>query len=486
MAEKIELKHMGRKDIIERIIFSIVIAVLIFATGSYLPAIPVFLLVPIFAGFIVTFLFEDRKLSSIVAISLCGLLSVIFSIPPKLTPGITPDTITINLIADRQADMLRFSPPLLAGLLGGTLGWGLAAIIKEKEKLKKWVVWALFALLCINFVGISMDLNPSSVQKASKEPADGKFNNYNSLNLKTFYLMKKGLGFYPAYAHAFAQKADTPGQYPGDTWHWRSPTIFYIWSWILPADGFYILYLYLIACIICLYFIMDIARFYVDSPFHLLAPVMVIPLFAYGITGFWFTFPEYWGLFAFIMGVWGIHRKNPVVSIIGLCLAPLIRSLFFISWLGLIIPAFFTKKKADVLYLLLPGIIFPVDFLIHYRTIMSMEGVQVPPLGEWFKGSLEHFVYTLNFSFPLVSRAEFILPFMFILFIFTCVILRKNYTGRIILGCTILPMVIFLIMGTTTFRNYWGIVYLPFFLLAISLIPYKLKDKLPEIFPEGR
>ena len=476
----------SKKDIIERVILSIIIVILIFSTGSFIPAIPVFLLVPVFSAFLITFLFEDRKLSSIIAILLCGIGSLLFSYPPKITAGITPDTITLNLIADRQAEMLRFSPPLLIGILGGALGWGMATLLKSKEKLLKYAVWILFVLLCINFVWISMDLNPTSVHKASEEPLEGKYNNFNSMNLKTFYLMKKGIGFYQAYSRAYSSRAETMGQNPGDAWNWRQPALYFIWNWVLPTDGFYILYLYLLLCVFTMYFAMDIARFYVEPPLNLLAPALLAPLFVYGVVGFWFTFPEYWGLFFLMMGLWGIHRKNKVVAMIGLTVAPLIRSFYILSWLGIVIPSLFTKDKKEMLHLLAPGILFPIDFLIHYRMIMGLEGAQVPPVSEWFRGSLMHFLHTLHFGFALISRSEFVLPFMFILFIISIILLRKNYTGRIILGCALLPMILFLVLGAESYRSYWGIIYLPFFLLAISLIPYKLKIPEPDVLTDGK
>lgn len=460
---------MTRKEKIHRIAVSILIAGLLFSAGSFIPAIPVFIFVPAFVAFIITFILEEKKFSALASIIITSICSIIFSLPPGKSPGATPGATVLGQIAERQSEMLRFSPPLLLGILGGVLGWGAATLLKNHKKPILYATWVIFILICINFAAISVDLNPTAVRMASREPVVGKYNNFNSLNLKTFYLMKRGFGFYDAYSSAFSSKHDTFGQDPGSIWNWRMPTVFYLWNLMLPTDGFYIFYLYLILSVLFLYFSFDIAGDYLKKPLNLIAPALIVPVFVFGAAGFWFTFPEYWGAFFFMLGIWGIFKKNKIAALIGFTFAPLIRSFFIISYVGAIIPSFLKKEKKQVIYLLIPGVIFVFAFLFHYIHIMSLPGAMVPPAGDWIRGGLKHFQITFSFSSVLWSRAKYILPLILVLFFPAFYVLRKDYAGRILLGSAILPMIMFLIVGPSTFRQYWGIVYLPFIMLAISL-----------------
>jgi len=458
MIDKIKTLPIDRKNLIIRIFLSILLAALVFSAGSFIVAVPVYLLVPIFAAFIVASLVREKKISAITAILLAGLGSIIFSNPPGISSANTPDGIILTLVAQRQAQLLRFSPPLLQGLLGGILGWGIARLVIEKKKFEKFVVWAIFILICVNFVWISMDLNPGAIQKSTEEPLEGAYNNYNSLNIKTFYLMKSKLGFYRAYSKAFSSKADSFGKTPGS----------------------------LLGCLITLYFAFDIARRYVEPTLSLVAPVLMVPLFVYGASAFWFTFPEFWGLFFLMMGVWGIHKNNKIIAVIGFSIAPLIRSIFIVSWVGALIPAFFRKDKKESLYMLIPGLVFILGFALHYRAIAGISGVLIPSPGQWLQGTIYHFLATYKFSAALLSRPGPILHLLLILFIASIFILGRNYQARILIGCAIMPIILSLKLGTTSFRGYWGIIYLPFLLLAVSLLPYCLSEKKVEIFPERK
>jgi len=422
-----------------------------------------------FVAFIISFILEEKKFSALAAIIITSICSIIFSLPPAKIPGITPEATVLARIAERQTEILRFSPPLLSGILGSVLGWGIATILKNYRKPLIYANWVVFILICINFSAISVDLNPAAVSMSSKEPVAGRYNNFNSLNLKTFYLMKRSFGFYDAYARSFSLKHDTFGKKPGSTWNWRMPTMFYLWNWLLPTDGFYIFYLYLIMSVLFLYFSFDIAGIYLKKPLNLIAPAIIVPVFIFGSAGFWFAFPEYWGTFFFMVGIWGIFRKNKIASLIGFTLAPLIRSFFIIPYIGALIPAFFKKEKKQILYLLIPGIIFLFAFLLHYRHIMSLPDATVPPVSDWIKGGIYHFWNTFSFASVMWSKAKYILPLILILFLLSFYLLRKDYAGRVLLGSATLPMLTFLILGPSTFRQYWGIIYIPFVMLAISI-----------------
>jgi hypothetical protein len=457
------------KNLVIRIILSVITAFIVFSTTSYLVAVPVYLAVPLMVSFLVTFIIADRKVSLIASLLITSLGSLIFSIPPARMGGFTPDSIITNIIASRQAYLLSFTPPLLVGILGGALGWGIASILSEKKKAMSYVTYFLLILICINFVWVSLDLNPSSILMAWEEPAPGQYNNYNSLNLKTFYLMKHGVGFYQAYSLAYAEKADTPGMTPGNLWNWRLPTVFYLWNWLLPKDGFYIFYLYLIICIMMLWFSYSIASVYLEPPLGLVAPLSVVPLFVYGAAGFWYTFPEYWGVFFLMAALWGIFKNNLPLIAVGFILALITRSFFLIPWFGIMLFALIKKEKKEIPAYILPASVFLFAFLAHYSKVMGMSGAEVSPPGEWVRGNFQHFFATIRFSSVLLSGHLISLSLIIVMAIITTVIMRHDEKIRMLAGSAFLPMILFMFVGPDTERAYWGIIYLPVLILLASL-----------------
>lgn len=473
------------KEKIERVIAAIITAACLFSASSYLPAVPVYIIVPIFISFIITFIISGKKTSPLWVISIVSAGSIFFSAAPNGTGISTPEELVVNIIAKRQREMLTFSPPLLLGLLGGVLGWGLAVIHMEYKKLQKYIFWFMFIALLINTVWISLDLNPDAIKMASEEPSAGMYNNFNSLNIKTFYLMKRGLGFYEAYGTAYSLRAESFNQLPSDLWSWRKPVVFYLWHWLLPDDGFYILYLYILAYCISLYLIMDIAKLYLKPPLCLIPCVLSAPVFIYGTAGYWFTFPEYWGLFFLLLGLWGIAKNNKIASVLGMTMAPLIRSLFIVSWIGVFIPLMISSQRKKYMYLILSPLCFIVSIILHWKVIFTMAETLVHPLSEWLRGGFLHFWITLTFGYPLNSQWIYIIPLYLILPIVSIYIHKKDLTLWTIAGGCIVPMIFFLIIGPPTFRQYWGIIYLPVLLLLCSLsLSAFLHLKNPEEFQE--
>ncbi|MCE1246495.1 MAG: hypothetical protein LWY06_07625 [Firmicutes bacterium] len=464
--------------LILRLILSVFVAFVIFSAGSYLVAVPAYIAVPFIVSFLITFIIGDKKIASAASLIISCLGCLIFAAPPFRVPGFTPDSIINNIVSARQAYLLSYTHPLLLGVLGGLLGWGIASITAEKKKALSVITWIFFVVICINFIWVSLDLNPSSIQMAWEEPVPGKYNNYNSLNLKTFYLMKHGADFYSAYSLAFAEKADSPGMGPGNLWNWRMPTVFYIWKWLLPKDGFYIFYFYLIICILMLWLMFSIASVYLEHPLNLIAPLLVCPLFVYGAAGFWYTFSEYWGVFFLFAGIWGIFKRNIPVTAAGITLALVTRSFFIIPWAGLMLFVLLKKDRKQILACLLPFVVFAAAFLAHYFKVMSLSGAEISPPGEWMRGNFSHFLATMGFGSALVSQPEISIPMIVCLAAVVIVKMKNDHNIRMLAGAAFLPMILFIFVGPETERAYWGIIYLPFLLLLAGLCPV--------IIPEAR
>ncbi|MDI6821810.1 MAG: hypothetical protein QMD66_02890 [Actinomycetota bacterium] len=132
--------------------------------------------------------------------------------------------------------------------IGPSLIQGLIAILGSAFSVKlcmagrrKFVLYSLLIFILLSFVVNATIFNTFVLKRVSFEPAPEGYAFDGFLYLKTFYLMKRGHGYYRAFGMAFDQDQRLTGTPPA-IFGWRLPTIFWIWSTLLPANGTYLNY----------------------------------------------------------------------------------------------------------------------------------------------------------------------------------------------------------------------------------------------------
>lgn len=468
MKEEQKKQDFWESGIAKRIALAIFFSALLFSHLSYTVALPIYIIVPLLIAFLISFILPGGKKWWLLPVLISAVGSVLFASPPPLPHRIvSPADVILGIIFFRQSDIISFTPPLLMGILGGILGWGIAEIIRKKPRWLKTATYALFVLFCINFIAITLDLNPTAIVQASREPTAGEYNNFNSINLKTFYLMKRGMNFYEAYSNAFSLTSDSGGEIPANLWHWRMPTVFYIWKLLLPPDGFYVLYLYLLIGLCVIYFIFDISSNFLRQPLNLIPPILTSYIFIFGGAAFWFTFPEFWGVFFLFLGLWSLHRKNLPLAIAALTLAPLIRWIFIFPMFGIFIVLMFDKKRKLYISAGLPLLVFIVFFKIHVSSISHLTtamGQTFEGFGNFLGGGAGNFISFIAFGAALLSRPRVALLAILLGFIVATVRIftsSRGLTARLLIAGSLFPLLFFLKVGPPFNHDYWGVVFIP-------------------------
>jgi hypothetical protein len=459
-------------NIFIRSIIAFIFTILIFSSLSYSISIPVYIIVPIVSAFITTFLIpRGRKWSALpIILSAAGCVFFAPAFENMLFTG-THYEIIMELISGRQAEILTYTPLLFIGLLGGFLGWGIASLVRKNDRTVRISALILMILFSINFIGITLELNPSSIIKSSYEPVAGEYNNYNSVYIKTFYLMKRGTGFYDAFANAYSGRFESSGRFPETIGLWRMPAIFYIWVWFLPKDGFYIFYLYQLLCIGIFCLIFDISKKYLEPPLNIIPVFLTSYLFIYGAVGYWFAFPEFWGFAFMLLGIWGIYRENTNIVFAGFLMSILIRSIFIIPWAAVFVITIIRREEKYLTALGISGLLASIVFFLHYHHITVNIPGTASGLEEMTKGSSTHLWNTFSFGAVFLSRPILTLALISVLFIISIILMKRDYTGQAILASILILPVTFLKIGPETYRDYWGVIYMPLILMCACYFP---------------
>jgi hypothetical protein len=233
-------------------------------------------------------------------------------------------------------------------------------------------------------------------------------------------------------------------------------------------------------------------------PLNIIPVILTSYLFIYGAASFWFTFPVFWGLSFLFIGLWGVFKSsedkkesNPlsskglgakkyrIITVIGFLMAILTHWLFIISWFAASLVAIIRKDRMKNLYIFLPGIISAIPLILHYRHILSIkQTTSAAIIQNMSKGDAIHSWVTLMFSSVLISQLPVLLVLISLLLLTTLLFLKKDFAVQIMFSMGILPPVLFFKLGPETYRDYWGIIYLPFILIVSCYFLPVLEEKI--------
>lgn len=177
----------------------------------------------------------------------------------------------------------------------------------------------MYSILAISVINKSINISLDEPVSCTSDEQDF---------LKTFYLMKKGLGYYNSYASALVNCGGFQ-QAPKDSASWRFPTSFYLWK-LLAQNGKQIRIIFLIFSLITMLSSYLLMKKVTNYKIALLSPYLLIPYFLEAISGHSFIFMEWWGLFFFIVGLTALYYEKRGSSLGFLILSVFCRELFIV------------------------------------------------------------------------------------------------------------------------------------------------------------
>jgi len=207
------------------------------------------------------------------------------------------------------------------------------------------LAWAIAGALAVSFLFTVWAPTQSWLAKARVEPAAGSYHNDQMLNLKTYYLMQDGQGFYPAYVRATGDDGRriygvVDGKFiTGSSAMMRQPAVFYLWKVVAPQRDFgnvaYLAAVLAAAILLASYWALSAVAGYRAL---FVAPV-IFPALVMLSAGVNTLFPEYWALLALLAGFFLAVKRHLVwAGVFGL-IALLLRETFGAWLLALILAA---------------------------------------------------------------------------------------------------------------------------------------------------
>lgn len=415
-------------------------------TAALLPDILTALITGVFMGLF----FKDLKRAAIAGFLVGSIGSFIFEFSPTSAAFIgLPNSIVF----------------FFQGLIV-MLGSILSKTIQTKVT-KKLIIFFLMVFILMNFAINATVLNSKILQVASYEPPAEKYAFDGALYLKIFYLMKKGNGFYSSFAQAFDQDYRMSG-YPPVVFGWRLPTIFYIWSLLLPANGAYLNLAFTVSSLVCLIAVYLVVKKFVEASLALIAPFLLAPYLLYGVKTWWFPFPEYWGMFFVVLCLVFYCYDKQILSIIFALLAVLVKELFLFLPVAGLLAGFYLRDRRRILLWCIPLIGFMFQFSFHYYAVKPYLQPTPFDISAWTHGGWNYFKMTAIFGMAPFARG-IIMRWVFLLMATLGVTQLPKKERLFFGGLLLLPILAFLLVGTGKWGGYWGIIYMPFALIYVPL-----------------
>lgn len=341
---------------------------------------------------------------------------------------------------------------------------------------------ALFALAClilsymVSAYFVIREFCPCDLS----EPKSEAYRSDESDFLKTFYLMKKGDGFYVAFRKVLTND-ERFLDFKGDVSTWRFPTIFYFWK-VVANSGVSIRFSFLALssmCLVSIYFL--IKRFV--GVIGLLSVYLLIPYLLGSITGKSFLFIEWWALMFLIFGLTLLIYNKRLLAYIAMLFCAMMRETLLVSVVAIVFWDTLVRKRF-LLTLLLIGF-FVIFFLFHLKNLGNFsllspasrlhginKGLMLNVLA--FSGRM------YEFAFLRQGLILTLLAVVGIIYNFFVYLKQKEASNFPLLFVAFVPMVIFTAFfgtivhesGQAFYSDYWGITFVP---VAIIFAPLFLR-----------
>ena len=362
--------------------------------------------------------------------------------------------------------VLGFPNPhsVLDAVVTVALGLYITVVVFSSKRFKFNSIWFVIPIIILFL--ISSIINGRQVRAyLIREPVAETYRTDMDDFLKTYYLMKNGRDYYSAFKQAVIQNAFKT-TVSNNLWSWRLPTIFYIWQ-LFPSAIF--LYAgFLLLCSFALLTSLFIGQELLPSKYNylgILAPYLLYSYLHFAARDSTLLQTEWWGMFCLLFGMFFWFKKNFSLAVLFITLTVLVRELFIVPLLIMTIIAF--KQKQNWRALAVPGIILVLFMLLHFFWVAR----QIPITPSLFV--LRTHTFNKQIILPTLAFAswEYIWNRLRIFIIFfglglVGILFKRKQAGWLWLSFFIFPLS-FLFIGSSVYNDYWGILYMPFVILAV-------------------
>lgn len=336
--------------------------------------------------------------------------------------------------------------------------------------IKQFIVFLLICLfLALGFFKTDQLITQANniVDLVNQEPVNKTYISDELDHLKTFYLMKTGLGYYQA---RYLSQKNTAGDeaeriWKKDLWGWRLPLVFYFWKIIANnGAGIFLGFIILsITSLICSYFI---ALKFVNRRLAILVPVILFPYFINAIRTTSFLFIEWWALFFFIFGLSFFYYQRFNIATVFFSMAVLSREHYIIPFILMLLLSIYYKKTKK--QFIIPIILFVLMLVIHFHQVSSLVtlGKSSTDFRRLSIGGKNLILATLAFSTNSYILVDYRPVLIWLILALIGIGLlhiqsKKNYYLHIALASFFPLFLCFNFMGNSIWEAYWGILYAP-------------------------
>lgn len=434
-----------------------------------------FWIIPLIPASIMALIWRGRKESLLVTPALNLLFSFFFFRPADFRRFVFADVLNFQRIS--QALTAHFKAPVLVYLWVLLISIAAALILHKIYKLdsrrrdpyRNTVIYSLLVLILVNMVLQMVLFNPDFFKAMNTDSESRLLMNDNSKYKRIYFMVCNGYRYYVAFFTTlhFYSGQDAHRFYFG----YRLPGLWMLLKYITFGNGMLVQLYYILFALASAIASFLIMRRFLPMEESLTASVLLAPFLYYGIPGWHMLHDEYWCIFFMIIALaFSVYKKDPW-AVLFLSLGAMIRVHFIAVTFLFPLAALFSKEKKNIAFLTIPFMVSIVVIISHlfvlhtfYRHLFA-DGLLLGFQGEgWF------FVRkVLDFGAPFYSHWEILQTSFIILAIVSLFFIERRW--RVFLGGYLIIFMAFFIFKGEGYRQYYGILSTPIFMLTAAFYP---------------
>jgi len=343
----------------------------------------------------------------------------------------------------------------------------------------KWRIVMLLGLAILVHLISSMIVGETIRRLSRWEPADYSYNFDGIRYLKSYYLMKDGRDWYQACVESTRVDARAPFNVPRVVMNYRLPTLYVLFSLLPRGDWIQVLFILLSCCaMVCTFDLVRVVlrRTGVDSRdigvYALASAVVLSPYLMLGAVTWFYTFHEYWALFASIGALWLLARRQISLAVLLAVLAACVREHFLLVTLVVSVLGWLRGCPKERTAIVGSWCLLLIVYIVHvYRALpYTGQGMEEGASIWLHTPSLRSILYTTFFGMTLYPLSKMTVPPLFALALYG---LWRGRSEILLSGLSLLiivPVIGYFFVGPQIpSGGYWGVLYMPWVLIAGSL-----------------